>query len=253
MRAQLASDYAEDRAGEPWGSSPILQSVAAADSHYEPGRYVGSKGMNPAAAAASVLVAFGAFASFLFIGGHHHRHHREHRLSVMQLADLQPPPPPPQAPNKVKPQQESPPEIVSPPAIVQTPAPPSPVATAPLPTPAPASSGTSPVAAPVAPPAPPSTQTANVGDLSARMISATPPSYPLESRRSQEQGTVVLSVMLGIDGRVANVSISHSSGSPRLDKAALSAVKHWRWAPMIRNGNPVLVQGLVTIPFVLQT
>jgi protein TonB len=255
MRAQLASDYAEDRAGGPWESAPILHSVAVnSDSDYERGVYVGGRGMNPVAAAASILVAFGAFASFLYIGGGHHHHHHEQRLTVMELADLQPPPPPPPpAPNKIKPQQDRPPEIVAPPAIVQTPAPPVQVATAPQPAPVAAITGTSKVQTPVAPPAPPSTQTANVGDLSARMISATPPSYPLEARRSHEQGIVVLTVMLGTDGRVANVSISHSSGSSRLDHAALSAVKRWRWAPMIRNGNPVLVQGLVTIPFVLQT
>ena len=74
----------------------------------------------------------------------------------------------------------------------------------------------------------------------------------MDARRSKEQGTVVLSVMLSVDGRVADIAISKSSGSNSLDRAALSAVKHWRWAPMIRNGNPVLVRGLVTIPFVLR-
>jgi protein TonB len=220
---------------------------------YEYCTYGISKRPNVAAAVASVLVAAAAFASFMVIGGHHHHHHRDHRLMVMELVDLQPPPPPPAAPNKVQPKHETPPEIVAPPTLVSIPAPPSPVITALQPAPAPVRSGTSEVHAPVGPPAAPSQETTNVGDLSARMISATPPSYPLESRRAQEQGIVVLSVMLDADGRVASVAISRSSGSARLDHAALSAVRRWRWEPMMRNGSPVLLQGLVTIPFVLRT
>lgn len=251
MRAQLAADYAEDRGTDqcsalhlvPTASDPIGQQRAV---------YGESQRMNPAAAAASAIVAFGALASFLYIGGgHHHRHHRQDRLTVVQLADLQPPPPPPQSPTKVQPKQDRPAEIVVPQAIVTTSAPPSPVASTTVKPAVPASTGTSEVSTPVVAPAPPAQETANVGDLSARMISATPPSYPIDARRSQQQGTVVLSVMLGIDGRVANISVSRSSGSNSLDRAALSAVKRWRWAPMMRNGNPVLVQGMVTIPFVL--
>ena len=53
------------------------------------------------------------------------------------------------------------------------------------------------------------------------MISATPPRYPEMSRRLHEQGTVYLSVLVGTDGAVSEISVSRSSGSARLDKAAL--------------------------------
>jgi len=79
-----------------------------------------------------------------------------------------------------------------------------------------------------------------------------PPSYPVECRRRKEQGTVFLAVVLATDGTVANVSIARSSGSERLDKAALQAVRKWRWSPTIRNGAPVMVQGTVDIPFILK-
>lgn len=85
------------------------------------------------------------------------------------------------------------------------------------------------------------------------MIAATPPRYPQESRRKREQGTVLLLVLLAADGRVADVSISQSSGFDRLDKAALAAVRHWRWSPTRRGGAAVMVRGLVEIPFILQT
>ncbi|WP_252217111.1 energy transducer TonB, partial [Clostridium sp. CMCC3677] len=72
------------------------------------------------------------------------------------------------------------------------------------------------------------------GDLSSKMISAKPPSYPLESRRLHEEGTVVLAVLLSAEGQVAGISIAQSSGSDRLDQAALAAVRKWRWAPVFR-------------------
>ncbi|QAY79944.1 energy transducer TonB [Sphingosinicella sp. BN140058] len=84
------------------------------------------------------------------------------------------------------------------------------------------------------------------------MLSAPPPKYPLESRRKREQGIVALSVLLGTDGRVETLSVSSSSGFDRLDKAALKAVREWRWAPLVRNGAPVQVRGIVTIPFQLR-
>jgi protein TonB len=100
-------------------------------------------------------------------------------------------------------------------------------------------------------PAPPAV--ADLGDLSASMVSARPPSYPLASRRAREQGTVVISVRLGPDGRVGEASIARSSGYDRRDQAALEAVRRWRWSPTVRAGAQVEVVGLVRIPFVLRT
>ncbi|MCJ2184421.1 energy transducer TonB, partial [Novosphingobium sp. 1949] len=91
------------------------------------------------------------------------------------------------------------------------------------------------------------------GDLSSRLLAAQPPSYPVESRRAHEQGTVQLLVLVGTDGRVSEISLASSSGSDRLDKAALRAVRHWRWMPTLRGGVAVLVRGIVTIPFVLRS
>jgi protein TonB len=72
------------------------------------------------------------------------------------------------------------------------------------------------------------------------------------SRRAREQGTVVLKVTVGLDGRVAQIDVSRSSGFDRLDRAALGAVRHWRWSVTRQNGAAMMVQGLVSIPFVLQ-
>ncbi|MCW2763578.1 MAG: energy transducer TonB, partial [Marmoricola sp.] len=92
-------------------------------------------------------------------------------------------------------------------------------------------------AAPPARPAPPSMVSS--ADLGTRMISGRPPRYPVQSRRAREQGVVELLLVLGFDGAVENISVSRSSGFERLDEAALSAVRRWRWEPTLSGGEPV--------------
>lgn len=99
------------------------------------------------------------------------------------------------------------------------------------------------------PPAAPVT----IDDLATKMITIVAPRYPIESRRRKEQGTVHLSLVLDFDGKVAEIRLARSSGFERLDKAALEAVRKWRWAPTVRAGQPVMVHGTVDIPFVLKT
>lgn len=167
--------------------------------------------------------------------------------TAMDLLDLSQPPPAPEAP---PPPELAEPEIyVPPPAVEFARDTPPIVATADQPQavpPAPVAIKAPPAPSPAAPP----TLVAN--DLGATMISAKPPSYPLESRRKREQGTVVLALTLGTDGCVADISLAKSSGYDRLDRAALGAVRHWRWSPTIRDGIAVAVRGTVEIPFVLQ-
>lgn len=159
----------------------------------------------------------------------------------------------PDDPPPAQPQPE--PHMAVPPAALVTPAPqvllPEPVAPqvaqVEVARPAPTAQQPAPV-----PPAPAPRGPENLGEISARMISANPPRYPMDSRRAREQGTVVLSVLLSTDGRVSDIDIARSSGFPRLDRAALDAVRNWRWSPVMRDGNPVMARGVVTIPFILQ-
>lgn len=134
--------------------------------------------------------------------------------------------------------------IVAPNALVPTPAPAPVVVTQAPPPPRTV------IVAPAAPAAP--TGPMSVDDLSSKMVSAPPPKYPVESRRRKEQGTVFLTVLVGTDGSVAEIGVSRSSGSARLDKAALEAVRRWRWSPTKQAGMAVMVRGIVDIPFVLQ-
>lgn len=220
------------------------------------GRYGEARGANLPAIGASLAVVAGILATILAMNVVNFQKREQHHIVVADLSAPKPPPPPEQA--KPKPVLPPPPSpiVAPPPPIVLTNTPP-PIVTSPVPVPVPAVAtvASSPVSAPVSAPAPPAPapRVENAGDLSSKMVSAVPPRYPLESRRAHEEGTVVLAVLVGLDGSVADISVSKSSGSDRLDHAALSAVRRWRWSPTKRDGAAVMVRGLVEIPFILQT
>ncbi len=57
------------------------------------------------------------------------------------------------------------------------------------------------------------------------------PKYPKLSKRLREEGVVILQLLITQNGTVDEVNIKTSSGYPRLDKAAIKAVKQWRYVP----------------------
>lgn len=64
------------------------------------------------------------------------------------------------------------------------------------------------------------------------------PRYPTTSLRLEEQGRVVVHVFIGKDGVPQKIEIGSSSGFIRLDRAALEAVKEWKFVPGTRAGLP---------------
>lgn len=64
------------------------------------------------------------------------------------------------------------------------------------------------------------------------------PDYPLMSRRLGEQGVVVLRVLISTEGRAVEVRLLRSSGSDRLDRSAMDAIREWRFIPATRGGRP---------------
>ena len=122
------------------------------------------------------------------------------------------PPPPPAL---VRP----PPTAVAPPPQIVIAAPPPPVVV--------------PKAAPPPPPPPPT-------ELKAIARTHTKPPYPALSQRMGEQGTTALKVVVGIDGKVKEISLAKTSGSNRLDAAALEFVRdNYRWDPPTQLGKAV--------------
>lgn len=108
--------------------------------------------------------------------------------------------------------------------------------------PAPTEAGTQSAAAPLA----------LSSDLSLACPTHSAPSYPALSRRLNEQGIVVLHVLLSEDGAVTESQVQVSSGFTRLDNAALMAVRGWRCNALKRNGVSVPAAALQPFRFELQ-
>jgi len=120
------------------------------------------------------------------------------------------------------------------PALAPAPPPPAPVAVAPQP-PAPV------VAVPVMPP-----------NFNADYLDNPPLAYPPLSRRMGEQGKVLLRVLVNPKGTADKVELRSSSGSSRLDDAALDVVKRWRFVPARQGDQPVAAWVTIPITFSLK-
>lgn len=78
------------------------------------------------------------------------------------------------------------------------------------------------------------------------------PAYPKIALRRGMQGLVLLNVQVSPKGLPLSVLVKRSSGFVLLDKAALEAVKRWRFAPATRGGIPVMAKVDVPIRFSLK-
>lgn len=89
-------------------------------------------------------------------------------------------------------------------------------------------------------------------ELSVSCPTLSAPVYPSISRRMGEEGKLVLRVELDENGQVDTAVVVDSSGYPRLDKAAMTAVKDWQCRPPLRDGQPIRAIALQPFNFVLQ-
>ncbi len=78
------------------------------------------------------------------------------------------------------------------------------------------------------------------------------PRYPPQALRRGEQGTVIVRAEIGPDGIPTAVSLAAGSGSRTLDRAALDAVRQWRFKPAVENGRPTVGSVIVPIDFARQ-
>jgi len=128
---------------------------------------------------------------------------------------VEPPPPPPTF--------RAPPPPFVPPPEVNIEMPPAPQSTAPV-----AITTTRP------PPAEPARTLPHIDVRASRE-----PEYPPVSRRLGEQGSLILQVLVGVDGKVRDAKLVQSSGFDRLDRAALDGVKtSYRFVPGTVDGKP---------------
>ena len=85
----------------------------------------------------------------------------------------------------------------------------------------------------------------------AAYLSNPKPTYPMLSRRAGEEGRVMLRVMVEVSGTPSKVEIEKSSGFPRLDEAALDAVKRWKFVPARRGTEAIAESVVVPLSFKL--
>jgi protein TonB len=138
---------------------------------------------------------------------------------ISEVTPSLPPPPAPKPPPPAPPPPPTAPVVTTPsPAAIQLPAAPS-------------------VATPVTPPAPaaPAVRTSAVIQAGATCAK---PDYPSASRRLEEEGTVTLKFLIGVDGRVMQAEVEKTSGFQRLDEAARNALSKCQFKPGTVDGKP---------------
>ncbi len=87
------------------------------------------------------------------------------------------------------------------------------------------------------------------GGVSApRVLYAPDPEFSEEARKAKYQGTVVLWLIVGPDGRTHNIRIHRSLGMG-LDEKAIEAIRRWQFEPARKDGKPVAVQINVEVNF----
>jgi TonB family protein len=74
------------------------------------------------------------------------------------------------------------------------------------------------------------------------------PEYSEEARHAKYQGTVLLWVIVGPDGRPHDIRVQRSLGMG-LDEKAIEAVRQWKFEPSMKDGHPVAVQVNVEVSF----
>ena len=118
----------------------------------------------------------------------------------------------------------------TPPPKTPAPPPPAPTSTAPA--------ITQPTAPPAAAPAAPPTPAIRTGAVIQAGAHCAKPDYPSASRRMEEEGTVTLKFLIGVDGKVIQADIEKTSGFTRLDEAARNALSKCQFRPGTVDGKP---------------
>lgn len=172
-------------------------------------------------------------------------------VPVEMLSDfIEPPapkeaPPPPKPPEQVaQPLVKNKAPTVPPPPLLMATADPTPSTNAPVGVltpqpPAPpitvaVANTTEPAPDPVPPP--PAPTRVELPSTDADYLQNPRPVYPAMSKRLGEQGQVIYSVLIGVDGNAISARLVKSSGFDRLDAAAYAALMRWRYVPGKRSG-----------------
>lgn len=75
--------------------------------------------------------------------------------------------------------------------------------------------------------------------------------YPPESRRLGEQGTCLVKITVTTEGEIRDVTLTKSTGYPRLDQACVDGFKGAHMRPAIRDGKPVTLTKEIPVKWTL--
>jgi len=100
-------------------------------------------------------------------------------------------------------------------------------------------------------PKPPAPETLKIsqGVTQGLLVKRVPPMYPQSAKQMHVQGTVQLQATIGKDGNIT--SVKALSGEPVLARAAIDAVKQWKYKPYTLNSEPLEIQTQITVNFKL--
>jgi protein TonB len=93
------------------------------------------------------------------------------------------------------------------------------------------------------------TATISQGVSEGLLVKKVQPVYPANALRLRLEGPVKLMATISQSGNISAVKIL--SGEPQLARAAVDAVRQWKYQPYLLNGSPVEVQTPVTVKFSL--
>jgi protein TonB len=100
------------------------------------------------------------------------------------------------------------------------------------------------------PPVPAKPRKISIGVMEGSLINRVEPVYPALAISAHISGEVKLRATIGTDGRVKDYEVI--SGNVLLARAAIAAVKQWRYRATLLNGEAVEVDTFITVNFVLQ-
>lgn len=100
-------------------------------------------------------------------------------------------------------------------------------------------------------PAPPEPRTERLvvtgGVTEGHLVRRVAPEYPQLARQARIEGDVILHAIISRDGTIENLNVV--SGHPLLVRAALDAVRQWRYQPFLLSGRPVEVDTEILVRF----
>jgi protein TonB len=83
-------------------------------------------------------------------------------------------------------------------------------------------------------------------------VRTVPPDYPEDLRKEGAMGIVVVKCTVDVQGNVIDPEVEKSTNTG-FDKAAVEAVKKWKFKPAKLDGNPVSRKVSIPIKFVSQS